>query len=35
MKNLNYLMDHVLYMILKIILNISLKNMEKICNTCK
>ena len=29
MKNLNYLMNRILYQILKIILNISLKNMEK------
>ena len=29
MKNLNYLMDLILYQIFKIILNIYLKNMEK------
>ena len=29
MNNLNYLMDHILYLIFKIILNISLENMEK------
>ena len=29
MKNLNYLMDHILYQIFKINLNIYLKSMEK------
>ena len=29
MKNLNYLMDHILYQIFKIILNIYLKSKEK------
>ena len=29
MKSLNYMMDHILYQIFKIILNISLKSMEK------
>ena len=29
MKNLNYLMGHILYQMFKIILNIYLKNMEK------
>ena len=29
MKNLNYLMDHILYQIFKIILNISLKTWRK------
>ena len=29
MKNLNYLMDHVLYQIFKIILSISSKNMKQ------
>ena len=29
MQNLNYLMDHILYQILKIILNIYLKSTEK------
>ena len=29
MKSLNYLIDHILYQIFKIILNMSLKNMEK------
>ena len=32
MKNLNYLMDHILYQILKIILNICLKSMAKTVN---
>ena len=30
MKSLNYLMDHILYQILKIILNITLKNMRQL-----
>ena len=30
MKNLNYLMDHIMYQIFKIILNISLKNMKQL-----
>ena len=30
MKNLNYLMDHIMYQIFKIILNISLKNMKRL-----
>ena len=29
MRNLNYLMDHILYLVLKIILNISLKTWKK------
>ena len=29
MKNLNYLMDHILYQIFKIILNINFKSMRK------
>ena len=29
MKNLNYLMDHILYQIFKIILSISSKNMKQ------
>ena len=28
-KNVNYLMDHIVYQIFKIILNISLKNIDK------
>ena len=32
MKNLNYLMDHVLYQIFKIILNISQKKHETVTN---
>ena len=30
MKNLNYLMDHILYQIFKIILNTSQKNMKQL-----
>ena len=29
-KNLNYLMDHIIYQIFKIILNISLKKMRQL-----
>ena len=29
MNNLNYMMDHILYQIFKVILNISHKNMKK------
>ena len=32
MNNLNYLVGHILYQMFKIILNISLKNMEKDCD---